>query len=217
MSDNRKLIYDLFGGTGAWSQYYYDNPQEYRVIIVDPRAQRSLEDRKETIQEFHDRLREVGLHPDLMRPYGILAAFPCKQFAGSGSRWWLKKDREKPWLIEGALDNVIRMMDCVRILKPTSFFCAENPVGRAPRLLKKTLGPWVVTFNPCDYGGWLSPPGDAYTKRTCLDGSFNTPEKRSVEPTEGSKLHRLPPSPDREFLRSITPSGFARAFYEANR
>ena len=34
--------------------------------------------------------------------------------------------------------------------------------------------------------------------------------------TEGSRMHRLPPSADRASLRSETPMGFARAFFEAN-
>jgi hypothetical protein len=29
-------------------------------------------------------------------------------------------------------------------------------------------------------------------------------------------MHRLPPSPERALLRSATPAGFARAFFEAN-
>lgn len=37
-----------------------------------------------------------------------------------------------------------------------------------------------------------------------------------VEATEGSKMHLLPPSPDRAAKRSETPMGFARAFFEAN-
>jgi hypothetical protein len=50
-----------------------------------------------------------------------------------------------------------------------------------------------------------------------LWGNFNIPEKNRVEPTEGSKLWRLPPGENRKELRSITPPGFAKAFFEANR
>jgi hypothetical protein len=38
-----------------------------------------------------------------------------------------------------------------------------------------------------------------------------------VEPTEGSKIHLMPPSEDRADKRSVIPPGFARAFFEANR
>ena len=37
-----------------------------------------------------------------------------------------------------------------------------------------------------------------------------------VAATAGSKMWRLPPSEDRAALRSVTPAGFARAFFEAN-
>lgn len=96
---------------------------------------------------------------------------------------------------------------CLRIITVTNpvWWCLENPVGR----LKHFIGPPIMYFNPCDYG-------DPYTKKTCLWGKFNTPEKDPVEPVEGSKLHRLSKSSRREMLRSITPGGFARAFFKAN-
>jgi hypothetical protein len=43
------------------------------------------------------------------------------------------------------------------------------------------------------------------------------PVKTPVEPTEGSKMYLLPPSPERANLRSITPQGFAQAVFLANR
>jgi len=96
---------------------------------------------------------------------------------------------------------------CLRIIlmaKP-KFWALENPVGR----LNRWLGKPKMYFNPCDFG-------DPYTKKTCLWGEFNIPEKTPVEPTEGSKMHLLPPSGDRNMLRSITPKGFAKAFFRAN-
>jgi hypothetical protein len=68
---------------------------------------------------------------------------------------------------------------------------------------------WWALENPADYG-------DPYTKKTLLWGDFSIPRKKPVEATEGSKMHRLPPSPERAALRSVTPEGFSRAFYEAN-
>jgi hypothetical protein len=81
----------------------------------------------------------------------------------------------------------------------------ENPVGR----LKQYLGAPVMYFDPCDYG-------DPYTKKTALWGNFTVPIQNPIEPTEGSKMHKLAPSPDRWRLRSQTPPGFARSFFEAN-
>lgn len=88
--------------------------------------------------------------------------------------------------------------------QPT-FWCLENPVGRLVRFLGKPR----MYFNPCDFG-------DPYTKKTCLWGNFNIPTMNQVEPTEGSRMHRMGPSEDRQARRSITPPGFATAFYEAN-
>lgn len=64
----------------------------------------------------------------------------------------------------------------------------------------------------------LPPPGDAYTKRTCLwiGNGFVVPVPRPVFPIEGSRMHLMPPSADRGDLRAETPPGFARAVFEAN-
>jgi hypothetical protein len=91
----------------------------------------------------------------------------------------------------------------------------ENPVGRLPKLLPDRLGKPVFYFNPCDFG-------DPYTKKTCLWGNFNEPVKNPVEPirvcSQGSWIQTLGGKSERtKELRSITPSGFARAFFEANR
>jgi hypothetical protein len=96
---------------------------------------------------------------------------------------------------------------CVRIawVQQPTWWVLENPVGR----LAWYLGPPQMTFHPADYG-------DPYTKRTLLWGRFTAPLKRRVAATEGSRMHLLPPSPDRWKLRSATPEGFARAFFEAN-
>ena len=54
-------------------------------------------------------------------------------------------------------------------------------------------------------------------KKTGLWGNFNIPVKKPVKPIEGSKIHLMSPSQNRTTLRSITPSGFAQAFFEANK
>jgi hypothetical protein len=132
---------------------------------------------------------------------GVLAAPPCTDFASSGARWWPGKGQE-------ALTDALAVVDaCLRIIavhRP-QWWVLENPVGR----LRDYLGAPRMAFDPADYG-------DPYTKRTLLWGEFREPIKAPVAATEGSKMHRLPPSPERAALRSVTPSGFARAFFEAN-
>ena len=67
-----------------------------------------------------------------------------------------------------------------------------------------------MSFDPSDYG-------DPYTKRTLLWGHFTPPPMLNrVFASEGSKMHLMAPSPDRAEKRSVTPKGFARAFFEAN-
>jgi hypothetical protein len=132
---------------------------------------------------------------------GILAAPPCTEFAGSGARWWAGKGIEP--LLQG-LSIVDACLRLVAVLRPV-WWALENPVGR----LKDYLGPAQFSFDPSDYG-------DPYTKRTQLWGRFNAPMMAKVEATEGSRMHKLPPSPERAALRSETPMGFAQAFYEAN-
>jgi hypothetical protein len=181
-----KMILDLCGGTGAWSEPY--RKAGYRVDIV-------------TLPLQDVRLLNLTMN-DYGPIYGILAAPPCDNFAVSGARWWDEKG-------EKALLESLSIVDaCLRVVLATNpqWWALENPVGR----LKHYLGKPKLKFNPCDYG-------DPYTKKTLLWGDFNWPYKKNqVEPKEGSKMHLLPPSEKRKELRSITPSGFAKAFFEAN-
>src|SRR5690606_592719 len=140
--------------------------------------------------------------------YRIAFAFPpCTDLAVSGARWFRDKGLAG---LAGALATVER---CRRICEWTGApWMLENPVGTLSTYWRKP----DATFDPCDFGGYLEGGGDAYTKRTCLwfGGGFVMPERRRVEPVEGSRMHRLPPSARRGDLRSETPEGFARAVFE---
>jgi len=132
---------------------------------------------------------------------GVLAAPPCTEFASSGARWWAAKGEQS------LLDALAIADACMRIIAvhQPQWWALENPIGR----LRKYLGTPRMAFDPADYG-------DPYTKRTQLWGHFREPVMCRVEPVEGSKMHLLPASPERAALRSVTPAGFARAFFEAN-
>lgn len=185
MENKDKIMLDLCAGTGAWSQPYADAGYDRRLI---------------TWPEF-----DVRTYQPPPNVYGILAAPPCTDLAGSGARWWAKKDGNTALLIPGGLDIVIACLRIIEQCQP-SFWALENPIGR----LVHYLGKPRLYFDPCDYG-------DPYTKRTCLWGTFNIPKKNPVEPFGENPIHFMPPSPKRQELRSITPGGFARAFYEANK
>ena len=90
----------------------------------------------------------------------------------------------------------------------------ENPVGTLSTYWRRP----DYTFDPCDYGGWINPPGNAWTKKTCLwtGRDFIMPAKNSVDPIYADYIHNMPPSEDRGNRRSITPEGFALAVMRAN-
>lgn len=146
-------------------------------------------------------------------PYGpikILFAFPpCTDVAVSGARWFKDKGL-------GSLIRALEFFDAsVRLAEWTGApYMIENPVSMVSSYWRKA----DYTFDPCDYGGYLNPPGDTYTKKTCLwtGNGFVMPEPKWVYPSEGSKMNRLPPSKDRSALRSLTPRGFAQAVFKAN-
>jgi len=135
--------------------------------------------------------------------WGVIAAPPCTVFAGSGAKW--RALRATSEVLEG-----LSIVDaCLRFIYATKpeFWALENPVG----WLKDYLGEPQLYFDPCDYG-------DPYTKRTCLWGKFNMPVKNPVVPSQGSKIHLCwgGRSEHTKTMRSLTPPGFARAFYDAN-
>ena len=185
----KKIILDLCGGTGAWSQYYKNNG--YRVFNI-------------TLPEW-DLLDEKTVKFCIeLNPYGILFAVECTPWANSGACWFDKRNSREIFYYSRLLVKGLRI---IYNTKPV-FWCIENPVGK----MKDFLGKPVMTFNPCDYG-------DPYKKRTLLWGKFNEPKKNPVEPVIPSPLHQNlgGKSAKTKRLRSITPSGFAQAFYEANK
>lgn len=131
--------------------------------------------------------------------HGVIAAPPCTVFANSGARWPRSDDEMREGL--SVVDACCRFILATR----PAWWVLENPAGK----LRRYLGPPRMSFQPNEYG-------DPYTKRTCLWGEFNTPARSPVPALEGSKMHRLAPGPERAALRSVTPAGFAQAFFEAN-
>jgi len=149
----------------------------------------------------------VGIGTDVrewLPPYAaiaVLLAFPpCTNVAVSGARWFQDKGL-------GSLIRSLALFDAaVRLAEWTGApYMIENPVSTVSTYWRKP----DHIFDPCDYGGYLDPPGDGYRKKTCLwtGNGFIMPKIRPVEAVEGSKMHRLPPSKDRAVLRAVTPKG----------
>lgn len=209
LEGEKKTILSLFDYSGIWSQPYED--AGYDVICIDEQWEGI------DIADFdvHYMAEEINLPPFI---YGILAAVPCTEFACSGARWFSEKDNDGR--TDKAIDLVMKTIATANYYMDGAdedveqyalkFWAIENPVGRMNSLIPymKNFGPWY--FQPCDYG-------DPYTKKTGLWGEFNRNLKQNqVEPTLGSKMHNIPPGPERQNIRSQTPEGFARAFFEAN-
>lgn len=194
-----KTILDLCGGTGGWSRPYKEAGYDVRLITLPDNDARLFPSQPSETPRlpsgFNDITEYIG------NVHGILAAPVCTYFSGSGAC----HPRSDEQILEG-----LSLVDaCLRIIwtvKP-KFWAMENPVGK----LRKWIGPPKMSFHPCDYG-------DPYTKKTLLWGEFNELVKNPVEPTEGSKLWAMygGKSAHTKEMRSITPSGFAKAFYLAN-
>jgi hypothetical protein len=140
-------------------------------------------------------------------PYGaeialVIGQSPCTDVAVSGARWF--KGKGLPSLV-----RALALFNRAREIAEWSGapYMLENPVSVISTHWRKP----DYVFDPCDYG-------DPYTKKTCLwtGNGFVMPPKNRVAPFEGSKMHRLLPTPDRANLRSITPMGFAMAVFAAN-
>jgi len=215
MKDNSdKIILDLCGGTGSWSKPYQEAGYDVRVITLPD--------------------NDVRTYQPPENVYGILAAPPCTMFSYARTNAKKQRDlKEGMECVRACLDIIWKMMEVKQDTKsktiPLQFWALENPYHG---FLKKFLGKPAMTFDPWEFG-------DGYQKRTALWGHFNEPIKNPIPMTQEAKaktnsyLHTLGvkfdylkskdihPEAfgkfDRQTRRSITPAGFAKAFYEANK
>ena len=147
--------------------------------------------------------------------YGLLAAPPCTQFSILKNAQGGGNFREGMEIVKACFEII---WEC-RISGSLKFWALENPHG----YLRHFLGTAPLTFSPCDFG-------DPYTKQTDIWGYFKEPKKNAVKPLftrfakfnekayqqEVPKSYVLPGIQKRTIRRSMTPQGFARAFFEAN-
>lgn len=210
-----KLILDLCGGTGSWSQPYVRGG--YRVIVVTlPKYDLfkvRLEDGEIILSESEKvKASEV---------YGILAAPTCTMF--SFARTTAKTPRD----FESGMKLVRKCLEIIWYCRQSDrselkFWALENPLG----YLRQFLGKPPLTFSPEMYG-------ENYSKKTDIWGYFNKPIEHPHELTAEEKKRLrinnrvLPELPEGYVLpdgwnrqaarRSMTSSKFAEAFYKANR
>ena len=192
--NKNKIILDLCGGTGSWSKPYREAGYDVRLI---------------TLPEYD----VCTSAPPFENVYGILAATPCDEFSIA------KHFHGKGNYTHNFKAGLEVCSACCRIIltcRPR-FWAIENP---ANGLLRRWLGEPNYTFDPWQFG-------HSYQKRTALWGDFNAPKAFVEAKPEGMKkfsmLHSKEIYPEfygiytRQERRAITPPGFARAFFEANR
>lgn len=193
-----QTIISLYDYTGNWSQPYRENG--YNVIQVD-------------IKLGIDILK--WNYKDIKNVKGILIAQPCTDYALSGAKHFKAKDSDGRTKSSQIL--VAKTKEIIDYFNP-DFWVLENPKTRIHKL-NKWIGNLKYKFNPCDFAGY-GYENERYNKETWLFGKFNDPIKKRLEPLEkefpgfkklGGKSERT------KELRSITPLGFAYAFYESNK
>jgi len=224
-SIDKKIILDICGGTGAWSRYYKDNGYDVRVLTLPD---------TDIMDWTNKNMVKVARLISENKIYGILAAPPCTDFSIARNDKTAKRPRD----LKEAMKTVNQCLNIVHSclynpyrIKENSlkFWAIENPNSG---YLKRFLGKPALVFQPYEYG-------DPYTKKTALWGMFNEPVKNIVEPKKFDrggcfvenvedffemKKDQIPEDyqkktglTKRTIVRSITPNGFAKQFYEANK
>jgi site-specific DNA-cytosine methylase len=191
VQNESKIILDLCGGTGSWSNPYREARYDVRLV---------------TLPEYDVRL---FVPPDGV--WGILAAPPCTEF--SFAKHFHGKGKYKHDFKSG-----LAIVDaCVRIVwvcrDTLQWWVLENPKG----YLERWMGKPTMTFDPYEYGdnyqkktclwGEFTEPKKCKEKKPEM--KFSMLKSKDIHPEYYPKLSR-------QVRRAITPAGFAKAFFEAN-
>lgn len=217
----KKIIIDLYGGTGSWSRPYEQNGNYcvYNITLPYYNALKTRYEQNNAVIFCGGESKPLTLK--LSNIYGILAAPPCTEFSPLKAYNGVKPDYKTGLATVDAALKLVR--ECMMIYpKRLSFWALENPRAK----LTYFLGDPPLVFDPCDYG-------DKWTKKTAIWGYFTPPEKHRVKP-EFTDFSLVPIKEDifgklpddytipegwtrAQAIRSQTPKGFARAFFRANR
>jgi hypothetical protein len=217
------IILDLCGGTGSWSKPYKDAGFTVHVLTLpeyDIKKAYHYKEKDVDMWCFPHSNSEDEITLPMKDVYGIFAAPPCTMF--SRARTTAKTPRD----FRGAMKTVEACLEVVWQTQYKSpytlkFWALENPAGH----LQRFLGKPPFRFHPYDFG-------DRHSKETFIWGMFNEPKKKPIKLNDAELLasrnntRKLPEIPEHyvrdtsmksvQVRRSITPQGFAQAFFKAN-
>jgi hypothetical protein len=204
------VLISLYDRTGNAARPYRENG--WKVYQID--IQNGID-----ILEW-DFLRPLKEAEYAMPQVNIIAMQPCDCYALCGNRH--KKNR----LLNGEFNysqklvaktkQIIDFYDNERLL---GFWMLEQPMTD---IHKKNpwLGRITQKFDPCDFAGYDPVPDNSrYNKQTWLFGRFNKMKSKRMEPLEEDNpgwSKKGGRSIETKNWRSVTPLGFAYAFYQAN-
>jgi len=227
----RNIILDLCGGSGAWSRPYKDAGYD---VLVCTLPQVNVLDISFGL-DFNGHQDDCSMYiPGYPEKYvnindifGILAAPPCTEFSIA------KNTRPRNFSVGmETVEACMRIIWEVRKRTKLNFWALENPRG----LLRQFLGIPKYTFEQWEFG-------EAKIKATDIWGYFNIPAS-TVKNKPMNLTERFPNEransrdwtkcsyPDeyetyikslkgyeaqRAAARAITPAGFAKAFFKANK
>lgn len=194
--NQNKIILDLCGGTGAWSRPYKEAGYDVRLVTLPDND----------VREY--------IPPNNV--YGILAAPPCTQFS-LARRATARTPRDFEAGME-VVEACLKIVWACRKRGKLEFWALENPTG----FLRQFIGRPAFRFEQWEFG-------DDGVKPTDLWGWFTTPTK-TVRNRPNGLTRKNPcgtsmsvcwdkavPGLTKAETRAITPPGFAKAFFEANK
>jgi site-specific DNA-cytosine methylase len=234
-SSSDKVILDLCGGSGAWSLPYKEAGYDVRVLTLPDWDISYIRVERGSVSYciwnsdggvWSEKITEICKVKDI---YGIFAAPPCTEFsiAKNGS----KRNRDFAKGMQVVKDCMYIIWECRQYGEYGNlhFWALENPKG----YLRQFLGRPHFTYEQWQYGG-------DKRKATDIWGYFHEPAPTVIHIPDGLKGHDLShskqwqkievPEAHKEYflsiknyderraaLRAITPEGFAKAFFRANR
>lgn len=205
IENKNKIILDLCGGTGSWSDPYLRAGYDVRIITKPLNDVFLYTEYKNFIKNIH----------------GVLCAPTCTEYSFARTVAKTKRDLKNATLL---VNRCLFIVQEIRTHPESNlkFWALENPVG----YLRQVIGKPPLTFNPLDYGA-------NYSKKTDLWGYYNLPKKKPNKLTENEKARcainnrKLPELPKDYVLpkdfrvqqarRSMTDKYFAEAFFKANK